>query len=109
MSLNLFKNKIFIRIIHGTLVLIFTLCIIELYYCAITDTVGNILYITCTILFLEGAALIINKGRCPLEYAHKKAGDAEGFFDLLFPTYLVPYVIPVVAILVAVGFLWLYL
>ena len=44
-----------------------------------------------------------------VEYAHKKAGDAEGFFDLLFPTYLVPYVIPVVAILVAVGFLWLYL
>jgi len=71
--------------------------------------VGNILYFTCSILFLEGVALILNKGRCPLEYAHKKAGDEKGFFDLLLPTWLVPYVIPVVIVLVAFGFLLLYL
>ena len=107
--INLFRNKFFVRTIHGVLVIIFSFCIAILYFYAINDKEGNILYAVCIILFLEGAALIANKGRCPLEYTHKRANDKKGFFDLFIPSWLASYVIPVAIILTAVGFLLLYL
>lgn len=94
---------------HFILSLIFFACIGVLYFYAITDTFDPFLYFVCGVLFLEGSALALNRGNCPLEHVHRRVGDDKRFFDHFFPNPLVPYVVPFFIIVTAIGFLLLYL
>jgi hypothetical protein len=107
---NSFVNsKEFIFIVHFFFVIVFAACVFLLYYHGINDTFDDILYLASFILFCEIVALILNKGKCPLEHVHKRVGDDKGFFDRFIPKALIPYVIPISVIIIAIGFLLLYL
>jgi len=103
-----FINKNLILTVHFILVIIFAVCIVFLYYYALKNVFNNGLYVISFILFCEGVALALNRGKCPLEYAHRKTSDDKGFFEHFFPAPIVPYVIPAVCLITTIGFILLY-
>ena len=96
-----------IRIVHAGFALLFIACIIFIYYCAITRLASPWLYPATIILLIEGIAVGLNKGDCPLGPIHLRYGDDKGFFGLFLPARILPYVIPGLAVIAAVGFLLL--
>jgi hypothetical protein len=106
---KLFNKKYAIRIAHSMFVAVFLVCIVRLYHYALEDVFDNGLYVISSILLCEAVALILNRGRCPLEHLHRRVGDDKAFFELLVPKSMVPYVIPVVVVFTGMGFLLLYL
>ena len=92
-----------IRIIHAAFAILFISCIIFIYYCALTRQYSPWLYPAGILLVLEGIAVALNKGNCPLEPIHLRYGDNKGFFGLFLPEKILPYVIPGLAIIAAVG------
>ena len=79
-----------------------------LYYYGLKDVFDSRLYLVSGILFIEAVVLGFNRRRCPLEYVHGKVGDKKEFFSNFLPDAVLPYVIPVVAIITIGGFLTLY-
>ena len=97
-----------LRIVHASFALLFITCIIFVYYCALTRLASPWLYPAIILLLIEGIALWMNKGNCPLEPIHLRYGDDKGFFGLFLPAKLLPYVIPGLAVIAAVGLLLLF-
>lgn len=101
--MKILRNKKFVFALHGILVLIFVLSIFLLYYYALNNIFNFGLYVILGILFSEGVALALNRGKCPLEYVHKAAGDNKEFFENFLPSSIVKYVIPIVVVITLVG------
>ena len=74
-----------IRIVHAGFALLFIACIIFIYYCAITRLASPWLYPATIILLIEGIAVGLNKGDCPLGPIHLRYGDDKGFLDYSCP------------------------
>lgn len=106
--MKLTRPIIILRVIHGLFTLFFALCLIELYYAAVTRQTGVLLVISVISLAIEGAVVFIfNRGDCPLIHIQRKIGDDKPFFELFLPSNLARKAIPYFAILtlLAVGLL----
>ncbi|HCP08707.1 MAG TPA: hypothetical protein DIT25_02840 [Candidatus Moranbacteria bacterium] len=102
------SRLLFIRTIHFVISIIFIFCIGIIFYYGIEDKFDRTVYVASAILFFEAVALILNRGRCPLEHVHKRVNDKEEFFGHFFPEHILPYIIPFFALLSIAGFLTLY-
>lgn len=77
---------IFLRIAHGIFTVYFLLCLMYVYYCAITVQTNFGLKIAVVSLLFEGFLIfILNNGDCPLIHLQHKLGDDKPFFSLFLP------------------------
>ena len=96
-----------IRAIHSLLATILISSIMLLFYFALTDTFVVWTYLAVGALILEGVAVLINRGNCPLTPWHRKFGDEKGFFNLILPASWTPHASPVLSVIAAIGFVLL--
>jgi len=93
----------FIRSIHALLAMFFILCLAYIYYCGIGGKVSSLAWAAVGVMIVEGLAIWLNGGLCPLTSLQHKLGDDKGFFDLFLPPKLLPHVVPFFVATTTVG------
>jgi hypothetical protein len=87
-------NKLFfIKLIHTTIFIVMSSCIIFILYSGITENHHWTLLLAIGFVLIEGIVLIFNHWQCPLTNLAKKYGDETGrVTDMFFPAWFVPHV-----------------
>lgn len=84
----------FTRAIHGLFAAFFVICLIYIFYCGISDRVGWLAWAAVCVMIIEGLAIWLNNGLCPLTSLQRRFGDDKGFFDLFLPDKMLKFVVP---------------
>jgi hypothetical protein len=92
-----------IRTVHTFIAAFFIFCIGLLYYFAFTGKSSPWAIWIIAILLIEGWVLMVNRGRCPLSFFHRKFGDDKKFYDLFFPEKVAVYTTHILGIISIVG------
>jgi len=97
-------NKIFlIKFIHSIIFIFMSICLIYILYCGIRQIYDWTLLTALIAISLNGLALLINHGECPLTTLAKKYGDPNGSVtDILLPMFCARNVFKVSMVLVTV-------
>ena len=65
-------------------------------YCGITQTYNWILLLAISTIVIEGLALLLNKGRCPLTtFAEKQGAEKGSVTDIFLPDWIARHVFKV--------------
>lgn len=97
-----------LRILHGIFTIYFILCLLSMYYAAITKQFTMVTIIAIASLAVEGfMVFVLNKGDCPLIHIQKRIGDPVPFFNLIFPAPFAKKAIPFFSIITLIGLLLL--
>lgn len=80
-----------VRLIHSAIAAFFIFCIGILYYFALAEKSSPWTIWIIAILLVEGWVLMVNQGKCPLSFFHRKYGDDKKFYDLFLPEAIAPY------------------
>ena len=94
-------NKLFvIKLIHSIVFFFVAACLIYLLYCGITKTYNWALFLAISAILINGSALLLNQGRCPLTTLAEKHGAEKGSVtDIFLPTWMVRNVFRVSTVL----------
>jgi hypothetical protein len=103
------NNKVFvIKFVHSVIFLFMVACLFYILYCAIARRYDWTLLAALILAFIEGAALVLNRGRCPLTSLAEKYGAVDGSVTGIFlPGWLARYTFKISMVLVAVEIIWL--
>lgn len=94
------QSVIALRILHGILVIFFSMCLGYLYYSIVSGSYDELLKIAVISLGVEGILVFgFNRGDCPLIHIQKRVHDNKPFFELLLPKKLAKLAIPIFALL----------
>lgn len=97
-----------IKIIHSAIWVVMVSAIFYIVYAGITDTINIYLWISLGLLVLEGLALAIFKGSCPLTIVAKKSKtDYQDGDDIFLPKWLAIHNKAVFSTILAVGLILL--
>jgi len=96
-----------VRTLHAVFAIFFIFLIGYLYYALIVGRLDWTVWAAVILLIVEGAAMALNGGQCPLAFLHERYGDDKRFFDLWVPPPAMPWVMPALTTLTAVAVLWL--
>jgi hypothetical protein len=96
-----------IRLIHTLIALIMFAAMAMVYFSAISQTYNLLLYLALGALFIEGAAITLNKGDCPLSYLQRKYGDDKAFFELFLPRNIAKQMFRTNFVVISIGCLFL--
>ncbi len=78
-------NKIFLIKLFHTLIFFFMVtCLIYVFYSGIIRTFNWVLLIALIAIGIEGLALLLNRGRCPLTTLAEKHGAEKGSITDIF-------------------------
>jgi hypothetical protein len=79
------EHKIFwVKTIHSFLFFLMTACILYVLYAALFDRVGKWAVVAIALVIVEGAALALNRGRCPLTTLAEDLGAEDGSVTGIF-------------------------
>ena len=92
-----------VRLLHGSITVFFTRCIVAIYYSALRRKRGALLYAATGALVVEGAVVMANGGDCPLGGIHRRYGDDRDFFELFMPRRLSKRAVPVLGTVAVCG------
>ncbi len=92
-----------IRLLHGALTAFFLTCIGYVYYAALRQRGGRLLFGAIGALTIEGAVFLSNGGDCPLGAVHRRYGDDRDFFELLMPRRFSKRAVPVLGVVTITG------
>jgi hypothetical protein len=115
MNRNGANNKInpfmirLIRFIHALIALLMFAAIGVVYYSAVSQEYDLLLSLALVVLFIEGVAITLNKGDCPLSYLQRKYGDDKTFFELFLPKKIAKQMFRFNFLLISIGCLILLL
>ena len=93
-----------VRSIHTLVALVMFASVAVVYYSAISQTYGVLLYLASGALLIEGAAITLNNGDCPLSYLQRKYGDDKAFFELFLPKHIAKQMFRFNFIVILVGY-----
>ena len=98
-------NKIFfIKSIHTAIFVFMSACLLYILYCGITKTYNWALLLAISAIFIEGLALLLNHGRCPLTTLAEKSGAEKGSVtDIFLPQWMARNVFRLSTVLFTVG------
>src|SRR5690242_15070856 len=97
-------NVLALRVIHGAFAGYFILCLIYMYYAAVTATFDYLLGIALVSLAIEGfVVFVLNNGDCPLIHIQRRIGDEKPFFEIFFPPKIAKRAIPFFAAVTWIG------
>ena len=102
-------NKLFfIKLIHTTIFIVMSSCIIYILYSGIAENYHWTLLLAIGFVLSEGIVLIFNHWQCPLTNLAKKYGDETGrVTDMFYPKWFVPHVFQFSTIAFVVGLILL--
>jgi len=97
-------SKVFlIKLAHAIIFFLMSLCLVYVLYCALTRTYDWTLLLALSAISLEGLALLLNHGRCPLTSLAEKYGAEKGSVtDILLPRWMARNVFRFSTILVVI-------
>jgi hypothetical protein len=82
------------RVFHGLIAAGFISCVAVIYYAGITGSGGRKLAITVSLLAVEGTAVMLNAGNCPMAGIQGRMGDQTPFFELFLPPRVARLAVP---------------
>lgn len=85
------------RAIHITLAAIDLAALGYIWTCAITRRRGRLLTASVAALMVEGGALVVGRGNCPLGPLQTRLGDPVPLFELALPPRAAKAAVPVLA------------
>jgi hypothetical protein len=99
------RQKIFlIKLVHTATLVLFSSCIVYIFYSAITGTYSWILLLAIGTILAEGLVLLLNNWQCPLTNLARGLGDETGrVTDIFFPAWFVPHVFRTCTALYIIG------
>ena len=71
--------------------------------CALTGRRDRLLRFSVAALFVEGMALVVGRGNCPLGPLQRKLGDPVPLFELVLPRRAAKAAVPVLVAISATG------
>jgi len=78
-------NRLFvIKVVHTVVFYFMCACLLYILYCGITGTFNWALLVAIAAIFLEGLALLLNRGRCPFTTLAEKHGAGKGSVTDMF-------------------------
>jgi hypothetical protein len=103
------NKKVFvIKFIHSLLFFLMVFCLFYSLYCAITRKYDWTLPAAMAIVLINGLAITINHGRCPLTTLAEKYGAVNGAVTHLFmPMFCARYVFKFFIVMFIVEVAWL--
>ena len=79
------QRKIFwVKAVHSLIFFVMTACILYVLYSGLFDRVGWWTLIVIVLVVVEGAALALNRGRCPLTTLAEDMGAEDGSITGIF-------------------------
>ena len=79
------QRKIFwVKAVHSLFFFLVTACILFVLYSGVFDSVGRWTVIAIVVVIAEGAALALNRGRCPLTTMAENMGAEDGSVTGIF-------------------------
>ena len=101
--------KIFIiKLVHSIIFFIMVFSLIYIFYCAVTGRYDWTLLVAIGAILVEGMALLLNKGKCPLTTLAMKLGAASGSVtDIFLPMWCAQHTFRISVIVVIIELIWL--
>jgi len=79
------ERKIFwVKFVHSLIFFVMTVCILYVLYSGVVNRVGWLTLFCILLVFGEGAAVAINRGRCPLTTMAENMGAEDGSVTGIF-------------------------
>ncbi len=79
----------YIRFIHTLIFFFMSACLVYVLYAGITKTYNLLLLLAICAIFVEGLALLLNRGRCPLTTLAERHGAEKGSVtDIFLPGWI---------------------
>jgi hypothetical protein len=102
-------KKIFaIKFVHSVIFIFMVACLVYILYCAIAGRYDWTLLAALVAISVEGLALLLNRGRCPLTSLAEKYGAVNGAVtDIFLPDWLTRHTFKIATILVVIELIWL--
>jgi hypothetical protein len=102
-------KKIFaIKFVHSVIFIFMVACLAYILYCAIVRRYDWTLLTAMVAISVEGLALLLNRGRCPLTSLAEKHGAANGAVtDIFLPDWLTRHTFKIAMVWVAIELIWL--
>jgi len=101
------KAVYIIRAVHTLIAAFFIFCIGLIYYFALAGKSSPWIVWIIAVLLAEGVVLVVNQGKCPLSFLHRKYGDDKKFYDLFFPEKIAPYAAHILGAATIIGIILL--
>ena len=103
------RKKIFaIKFVHSVTFIFMVACLLYILYCAIVRRYDWTLGVALVAIFIEGLALLLNRGRCPLTSLAEKYGAVNGAVtDIFLPDWLTRHTFKIATVLVVIELIWL--
>ena len=98
---------VLLRVLHGFIALIMIGAVAVVYRSAASQTYDAWLWLATGAQLIEGIAVTLNKGDCPLTYLSRRHGDRKAFFELFLPKRAAKQMFKVNAAAIAIGYLCL--
>lgn len=98
-----------IRSVHASIALVMFAAIGVVYYSAVSQEYDLLLYLALVALLIEGIAITLNRGDCPLSYLQRRYGDDKAFFELFLPKRIARQMFRFNFLLISIGCLILLL
>ena len=98
------NKKVFaIKSIHLALFIIMSISLFYILYCGISRTYDCTLLTAICILLINGLAIVLNRGRCPLTTLAEKYGAENGAIThLILPKWAARYVFKFFTVVAAI-------
>jgi len=93
-----------IKTVHSMIFWLMSGCVAYIYYAALVRPDGWYPYLAIGLVCAEGAALLLNRGRCPLTTLALRYGAARGSVtDIFLPGWAAVRIFPVCGVLFVIG------
>jgi hypothetical protein len=92
-----------LRAIHVAIAVVQLASLGEVWVCAIRRRRGRVLRAAVVTLSVEGLALVVGRGNCPLGPLQRRLGDATPLFELVLTPRAAKAAVPVLAAVSVIG------
>lgn len=102
------KTIFAIKFVHSIIFFFMVACLGYILYCAIIHRYDWTLLLALMAIFIEGLALLLNRGRCPLTSLAERHGAANGAVtDIFLPEWLTRHTFKISTTLFIIELIWL--
>jgi len=103
------NTRIFaIKLVHSIIFIFMVACLGYILYCAAARRYDWTLLVALAAIFIEGLALLLNRGRCPLTTLAERWGAASGTVtDIFLPEWLTRHTFKISTVIVVIELVWL--
>ena len=86
-----------LRVAHTALAVVDLASLGHIWFCALTRRQDRALRLSTAVLLVEGVALVIGRGNCPLGPLQRRLGDPVPLFELVLPPRAARAAVPILA------------